>query len=202
MVIEQRRLEGKRPGAGDRQRGPDNTTLFDKMCEQHAAPLHRWLVSRGRNAAEASDLVQEAFERALRAQPPVASQDELRAWLVVVVRRLFIDSSRATIAHRWVSANFDREPAPAEDATPLWKQIDIEEAVSGIAPRLRAVVELQAAGCSQRQIAERLKIKVATVGTRLFRARQLLRRLLAGPVEENLGRGRRPRTTFAARSAR
>jgi RNA polymerase sigma-70 factor, ECF subfamily len=156
---------------------------------------------RGGSAAEAADLMQEAFERALRARPGVTTPDELRAWLQIVIQRLFIDARRSTRWRGWVSVDLDRHPAPAPETIPLWRQVEVGDALEQIAPHLRQVVELQAAGRSLREISEQLGIPIATVSTRLFRARhELRRRLVVEIVPEEPGvviapdlRGRGPR---------
>ncbi|HEY8926559.1 MAG TPA: RNA polymerase sigma factor [Polyangia bacterium] len=153
--------------------------LLAEVGERHGRALQRWTILRGGSAAEAADLMQEAFERALRTEPSVTTQEELRAWLQIVIRRLFIDGRRSTRWRGWVDADLDRHAAPAPEAMPLWRQAEVGSALKEIAPRLRVVVELQAAGRSLREISEELRIPIATVSTRLFRARHQLRRHLA-----------------------
>jgi len=161
-------------GAGERS----FRRLLAEVGERYGRFLQRWTIVRGGSAAEAADLMQEAFERALRARPRVSTHDELRAWLQIVIRRLFIDARRSTRWRGWVNVDLDRHPAPADEAIPLWRQVEVGDALKQIAPRLRQVVELQAAGRSLREISEELRIPIATVSTRLFRARHQLRRRL------------------------
>ena len=152
--------------------------LLAEVGERHGRALQRWTLVRGGSAAEAADLMQEAFERALRARPAVRTHDELRAWLQIVIRRLFIDARRSTRWRGWVNVDLARHPAPAPEAIPLWRQVEVGDALEQIAPLLRQVVELQAGGRSLREISEQLGIPVATVSTRLFRARHQLRQRL------------------------
>jgi len=159
---------------------------------------------RGGSAAEAADLLQEAFERALRARPSVTTHDELRAWLQIVIRRLFIDARRSTRWRGWVNIDLDRSPAPALEDIPFWRQVEVGDALGQIAPRLRQVVELQAAGRSLREISEQLRIPIATVSTRLFRARHQLRQRLVveiAPGELAVAARRPPKDAGVARAA-
>src|SRR4051812_46295774 len=112
--------------------------------------LRRWTMMHGGGIAEASDLVQEAFERALRARPGVTTHEELRAWLLLVIRRMFIDSRRSMWSRGWVNADLDRHPGPPPEAIPLWRQFDVGDALLEIAPHMRQVVELKVAGRSLR----------------------------------------------------
>ena len=152
--------------------------LLAEVGERHGRALQRWTIVRGGSAAEAADLMQEAFERALRTRPSVTTHDELRAWLQIVIRRLFIDGRRSTRWRGWVNVDLERHAAPAPEAIPLWRQVEVGAALTQIAPRLRQIVEMQAADRSLREISEELQIPIATVSTRLFRARHQLRRHL------------------------
>lgn len=161
--------------------------LLAEADDRHGVALRRWTMMHGGSSAEAADLVQEAFERALRTRPALTTHDELRAWLLLVIRRLFIDARRSMWWRGWASADLDHHPVPPPEVIPRWRQVDVAEALFRIAPHMREVVELKVSGRSLQQIADQLDIPIATVSTRLFRARQQLRRLLtadAGSVSD------------------
>jgi hypothetical protein len=78
----------------------------------------------------------------------------------------------------------DEIPACEPEAEPLWRRFDVESVV-GLLPllnkKLRDVFALHVEGCSVPVIAVRLRIPVAKVSARLYRARRRLRSwLLAG----------------------
>lgn len=155
------------------------------MAEQHTNALFRWVVGKCQDSAEAWDFVQGAFERALRARPRVASHKDLRAWLMVVIRNLFLDECRTPEKRCRTIQELDATEAPEVQAMPIWRQIDIET-VNELVPRLtapvREVFRLRASGCSMTWIAAHLQIPVRTVYTRLHRARKQLRGLLLAGV--------------------
>jgi RNA polymerase sigma-70 factor (ECF subfamily) len=171
--------------------------LFSGMAFRHTDLLYRWAVRRGGDPADAWDIVQDAFERALRTRPAVGNDQELRAWLCVVVRHLFVDQHRS--AHNRMRAICEVDegctPAPKE-ALPLWRQYDVADVyrlIPLLTPGLRSAYELHVAGHSLAQIADRLAIPQTTVGTRLLRARARLRGwLLAGVASGATGAADEP----------
>jgi RNA polymerase sigma-70 factor, ECF subfamily len=141
-------------------------------------------LSHVRNSDEAWDLVQDTLVRALERPPRDLVPEKLRAWLLVVMRNLAIDQARrvSPIVSALVADGVD-EPAAETDEPERarWKELDIEQLpgwVAALDPRLRTVFEQYAAGKSYRQIARHLGLPMATVGTRIFRAKRTLRKLL------------------------
>jgi RNA polymerase sigma-70 factor (ECF subfamily) len=155
--------------------------LLAQMGKRHTATLFRWAVARSESPADAWDLVQQTFVRALDRRPLVVTDDDLFAWLAVVLRHLFVDSRRSFEVRRRVPVDLDALAAPASEAVAPWRCLDMEtvrEALPALARPLRDVFELHAAGHSLADIADRLGICASTAGTRLFRARRRLRLLL------------------------
>lgn len=159
--------------------------LLRRMAERHTTALRRWAQARGSSDADVADLVQETFERALKARPPVRNDDELRAWLFVVLRNQFVNKHRALAAFMSVPCELLALAAQEPEAMPLWRQIDIEVvhgALARLSPTLRTTFELRVAGHSLREIARILGVPEPTVAVRLHRARQRLRFLVLATV--------------------
>jgi RNA polymerase sigma-70 factor, ECF subfamily len=151
------------------------------MAQRHTDLLYGWVVRRGRDPADAWDMVQDVFERALRTRPKVDNDHELRAWLLVVLRHRLVDEWRSANIRTIADCDLDAYVAPQKEPMALWRRVDIEAVyrlLPSLAPGLRATFELHAAGLSMAQISSRLAIPVGTVGTRLLRARAKLRDLL------------------------
>lgn len=135
--------------------------------------------------ADARDLVQDTFERAVRQgiRPEVHSAC---AWLTRIMNNLFIDRCRAAARHPNHEAFEDQHSNVTELESdvpePAWTQItveDIREALEQIDPVYRDVYRLHTfEHLSYAQIAEQLSIQRITVGTRLSRARKRLREVL------------------------
>ena len=156
--------------------------LFARMGENHGPVLYRWVIARTGRASDAWDFVQDAFVRALCSRPEVKDDQELRAWLMVVIRNLLIDHHRSFAARLALAEGLEKIASPSPSEEPRWASIDIGQ-VRAALPHLhqgqRDVFELHAAGWKTAEIASHLGIPVCTVCTRLFRARRRLRALLA-----------------------
>lgn len=149
-----------------------------------------------RNTSDCDDLVQDTFERALRASgaPPVNS----RAWLAAILQNLFIDRCRAVARqpiHEPLDEHHEITAHPASCAIedePPWSNTtlaDIREVLDEVEPEFRRVYEMQVfENRSYEEIAATLRIERVTVGTRLTRARRRLRALLI----RRLGQGGGP----------
>ncbi len=157
------------------------TNVFSTMAQDHELALRHLALRFSGNDADARDLVQDAFERALRKRPPVRTRTELRCWLTVVVRNLCISRWRAP-DRRSTSFGIEAIPAPAagEEECP-WETITVEvveTALPQLNATLRCVFTLHMEGVSVSGIAGALGISPAQVSVRLFRARQRMRKLL------------------------
>lgn len=137
-------------------------------------------------SADAHDLVQDTFERAVRRGIPVKVRSP-RAWLATIMHHLFLDRCRA-VARRPIPAELgnnvsgDVVQLEPEVEDPAWTQItveDIRDALDKVEPVYRDVYCMHTfEHLSHGQIAQRLSIPRLTVATRLHRARRRLREVL------------------------
>jgi len=149
--------------------------------------LMRVALGLTRNAAEASDLVQDALERALREWSRYTPGTNARAWVTAIMSRLFIDGWRRRRRRPALVALDDLDlagpPPPDGAADPApWEGVsdaDLERAVAALPEPLRHVFQLNVVHhLSYGDIGAALGIPVNTVGTRLMRARRRLRTML------------------------
>lgn len=127
---------------------------------------------------DADDLAQEVAEKLLRRPMPEAVR--IQPWLARVMRNLAIDQLRRRRLRR---EERGAEPYAHDEPEAAWWEVLSDEDVRAQVARLpgeqRLVFELFAfEGRSYVEIAARLGIPKATVGTRILRARQRLRQLL------------------------
>lgn len=173
----------------------DSDRLFEEMATVHGAALRRWARAHA-PTGDPADLIQDAFERALRKRPPVRDHDELRAWLFVVARNLMIDRMRGAESRTVFGVELDGFAAPCADEPPAWRCVDwadVRDALPSLDPRLRQVFVMFSQGMSLLQISAATGVPVATVGTRLFRARKRLKLLVEATIEQ---RGKAPPVTL------
>jgi RNA polymerase sigma-70 factor (ECF subfamily) len=158
---------------------------FERIVLPHldaAYALARWLV---RNDADASDVVQEAFLRALRYFDTYRDGDA-KSWLLKIVRHTSYSWHASNRPANAVSLEAEAEfgdsvaiPATNPEAL-LESRSDlrrVDKLIEALPARLREVIvlrELHELG--YRQIAEVTGVPIGTVMSRLYRARSLLLR--------------------------
>lgn len=165
--------------------------VHDVGFDAAVAPHEPWLRALARrltrSPADADDLLQDALERALRSWDRFEPGTNLRAWLSAIVSNLFIDRCRKRSGSVTVDLDDDlahRVAEPVPDAEPTWAALgeaEVRAVLPQVQPEFRAVFQLHLEGFGYQDIAERLGIPRATVGTRLLRARRQLKDLLAPP---------------------
>lgn len=142
-----------------------------------------------RNPAEVEDLVQDVFERALRAVDQIDLGANPRGWMVTILHNLHIDRCRQRarmLPH--VPCDEVVIAMPEDRDPPVWSAMttdDIRRAAALLPEELREVyVRFALDGRSYVEIARALGIPKATVGTRLSRARARLKQLLTARLGE------------------
>jgi RNA polymerase sigma-70 factor (ECF subfamily) len=159
-------------------------TLDPTSLSQHIDRLYRaaWALCGAREDAE--DLVQETFARVL-SRPRVLHGDDDLYYLMRVLRNTFL-TSRRTAGRRPVTVS-TLEDVVAADPQPMGqpeRALEMQEVYATIAElpedfRL-ALVAVDVVGLSYREAARALRVREATITTRLFRARkQVAGRLVA-----------------------
>jgi RNA polymerase sigma-70 factor (ECF subfamily) len=140
-----------------------------------------WALCGSREDAE--DLVQETFARVL-ARPRVLSGGDELYYLMRVLRNTFF-TSRRTASRRPVTVA-TLEDVSVADSRPLGQPeqaLEMREVYATIASlpedRRLALVAVDVLGLSYREAARALRVREATITTRLFRARQQVAKQLA-----------------------
>jgi RNA polymerase sigma-70 factor (ECF subfamily) len=158
-----------------------DASALDELIDRWHEPL--WRYARrvtGRDDA-ASDAVQDAWVRILRALPGLRAPARLVPWLFGITRRVLMDRLRAQYAapspievDDAVHAAAAAEPGPDD----LHLQLDaMERALEKLPVVERDVLVLfYLQDLSLADIADILSVPVGTVKSRLFRARHMLRK--------------------------
>jgi RNA polymerase sigma-70 factor (ECF subfamily) len=150
-------------------------------------------------SADARDLVQDTFERAMRQGIPPDLRNPC-AWLTTIMHHLFIDRCRAVArqpVHEPLQDAHDHlMPPRVVDDEPAWNRLtlaDVRAALPKLETKYREVYEMHTfEGRSYEDISTVLKIDRVTVGTRLTRARKKLREVLSvGLNGENRGESKK-----------
>jgi RNA polymerase sigma-70 factor, ECF subfamily len=156
--------------------------LDPQALVRHVDTLHRaaWALCGSREDAE--DLVQELCARVLAKPRRLQGDDEL-AYLMRALRNTFLTTRRA--AARRPRADVDLElvaaPDPRADRRPeeAAETHEVFDAIAALGEDFRlALVAVDIAGLSYEEAGRVLGARDATIGTRVFRAREQVARAL------------------------
>jgi RNA polymerase sigma-70 factor, ECF subfamily len=142
----------------------------------HIDRLFRAAWSLTGSREEAEDLVQETFARVLRKPRLLRSEDDL-GYLLRVLRNTYF-SSRRTAARRPQTTPLPEDAAMLEDRTSVRPEARLEAselyaAIAALPDGFRDVlIAVDVLGLSYREAARALRLREATVTSRLHRARQ------------------------------
>jgi RNA polymerase sigma-70 factor (ECF subfamily) len=160
---------------------------FQRDALEHLNALYNFAMYLTRNPPEADDLVQETYLRAFRFSHRFQPGTHLRAWLFQILRNTFLTFYRLR----------EREAAVAEDGVPDWDvpmfhdapeenphaveaHTDLERALRRLPEEFRTVLLLaEVEGLPLEDVARVMACPVGTVKSRIFRAKERLRALLA-----------------------
>jgi RNA polymerase sigma-70 factor (ECF subfamily) len=165
--------------------------LDPESLSKHVDRLYRaaWGLCGSREDAE--DLVQETFARVLSRQRVLHGDDELY-YLMRVLRNTFL-TSRRTASRRPVTVA-TLEDVVTADPKPLGRPeqaLEIQELYATIAELPEdfrmALVAIDVLGLSYREAARALRVREATITTRLFRARKQVAQRIGEEQEPGQG---------------
>lgn len=144
-----------------------------RLVETYSPMLLRLAATRLSSPTDAEDAVQEVFLRLLTAQPVFRDAGHEKAWLIRTTLQRACDIRRSAA----------RRNLPLEEAVlsaaPEAEEGDLLAAVRALPDKYCAVIHLYYyEGYSIQEIANLLGVPAPTVGTRLARGRERLRRLL------------------------
>ena len=153
----------------------------------HVDRLYRaaWGLCGSREDAE--DLVQETFALVLRKPRFLRSEDDI-GYLLRVLRNTFF-SQRRSAARRPQTTPIPDDLSCMEDRSAVQPEARVDSAelyaaISGLPDDFRdALIAIDLVGLSYREAARTLRIREATITTRLHRARQRVARWIAAQEE-------------------
>jgi RNA polymerase sigma-70 factor (ECF subfamily) len=165
----------------------DRERWFAGLCEELRPELFRFAFWLARDRQVAEDVVQEALLRAWRSRNTLGSQDSAKQWLLTIVRR---EHARLYERKRLKTVQVDElvdEESPELAVAEEREVLDMRRAIMRLEDDYREPLVRQVLmGQTTQEIASQLGLTQGAVLTRLFRARQKLRRELglAAGVDE------------------
>lgn len=162
---------------------------FGEIIDLYANDLYKLAYSLTGNFADVEDVVQETFIGAFKGLRRFEGRSALKTWLVSILVRQVARHRRYRRVRRTFSLHRTEEDSAFSlgklQAGAVWHdpdiKLDLHTMLNTLSSEHRAVVVLrELEGMSYREMAEALKVPVGTVESRLFRARDEIRRRFRG----------------------
>lgn len=161
--------------------------FFEKLVLAYEKDLYRYAYWLCKQPTVAEDLVQETFVRAWKAIENLKDEKAAKAWLITILRR---ENARLYEKVQPILLELDESlvaEGEANEPLPLLEKAQLQNFIMQLPNDYREPMILQIMwGFSGEEIATQLNLKLATVNTRLFRARQKLKEMmLEQPASNN-----------------
>ena len=148
---------------------------LEQAMEAHGKRIFAAAYSLLKNREDAEDTVQDTFLRYYTCRKQFDSEEHLRAWLLRVAINRARDLLKAASRQRSVPLELE----PGIEAFPSDESRELFRAVTALPEPYRIVIHLHYyEDYPVREIARVLRLPQATVKTRLFRGRELLKKAL------------------------
>ncbi|MDG6773725.1 sigma-70 family RNA polymerase sigma factor [Thiomicrorhabdus sp. ZW0627] len=155
--------------------------FFEQLVSAYSNDLYRYAYWLCKQPTVAEDLVQETFSRAWKSLDKLHDEKAAKAWLITILRhenaRMYekFQPQLVEIEESLASDDGSNEPSLSLE------QHQLHQAIMELPVEYKEPLILQILwGFSGEEISEQLDLKLATVNTRLFRARHQLKEILNG----------------------
>jgi len=167
-----------------------DTGTFEELAMPLFVRLYNFACWLTQNRAEAEDLVQETFMKALKGFSSFRQGTNFRAWIYRILRNTFLTSQAGLKASVSLDAEDDAPPEPSTTETPesvLLARIEsetIQSALKELPVNYREIILLcDLEEMSYQEISLAIGIPIGTVMSRLSRARKAMRTLLGAKLQ-------------------
>jgi len=173
-------------------------TTFHDEALSYLDGLYGMAMRLTRNRADAEDLVQETFLKAIRAQRQFQPGTNMKAWLFTILHNTFLNTRRqagrapTTVDSEMVERAAADVAASVETPEQLLMRAsldaDLQEALDLMPDAFRQAVWLRdVEEFSYAEIAKMLKVPIGTVMSRISRGRRLLHAHLTSKGDRSVG---------------
>ena len=173
---------------------------FGTLVDEYKGKIYNYVSRMLHDPTEAEDVAQEVFIRAYENLMGFRGAASFQTWLYRIASNLAIDAVRTRNRHDIGAFSLDTPratddgelerdlPTPERGPDSRIESAELQqivaEAITELSPKLRSVIALyDIEGLSYREIADILGCPVGTVKSRLFNARNQLRRILADRID-------------------
>jgi len=155
---------------------------FSQSIQKHDSPLTAYAYSLTRDYNNAHDLLQETYYRAIANREKFSDGTNLKAWLLTIMRNIFINDYRRRVKHSTVLDKTDNlylinssQEFASNEAEDSFVMQDLQAAIKTLAPEYRVPFLKHFQGYKYQEIADELRLPLGTVKSRIFFARKQLK---------------------------
>jgi RNA polymerase sigma-70 factor (ECF subfamily) len=131
--------------------------------------------------ADARDLVQETFLKALLSRDKFIDTGYLKAWTITIMRNTFINNYRHNVLHNTHCNHTDEsffinktKSTGSDNPDSVYSVMEITKCIEQLNNKFRVPFKMYIEGYKYQEIADTIKLKIGTVKSRIFLARKLL----------------------------
>jgi RNA polymerase sigma-70 factor (ECF subfamily) len=164
----------------------------DAIDIEHLNGLYSYALTLSRNHADAEDLVQETYLRAIQAKDRLRADSNIKAWLFTILRNIWLNQLRKRRSGPQIVETMEDSPAKevvetSRDSYDIYvsnlERAQVRAAIEKLPIEFREIILLREyEELSYQEIASVLDCPAGTVMSRLGRARAKLRVLLSAKL--------------------
>ena len=162
-----------------------STTDFNQQLSSLSGPLHTFAYKLTKNSEEAKDLYQETAFRAISNVDKFIPGTNLKAWLLTIMKNIFINNYRKNIKTRTIIDSTENlyyinsgTASIRNDAESNIMMNELNTMVDSLDESLRVPFEMHYLGHKYQEIADTLSLPLGTVKSRIFFARKELKEMI------------------------
>ena len=162
-----------------------STSDFNHQLSSLSGPLHTFAYKLTKNSEEAKDLYQETAFRAISNVDKFIPGTNLKAWLLTIMKNIFIDNYRKNVKTRTIIDSTENlyyiNSGAASISNSAESNIMMDELstmVENLDESLRVPFEMHYLGHKYQEIADTLHLPLGTVKSRIFFARKELKDMI------------------------
>jgi RNA polymerase sigma-70 factor (ECF subfamily) len=156
--------------------------VFQSQFDQLTRVLQGFAYNLTKNREEAKDLYQETAFRALSNRDKFTPGTNLKAWLLTIMKNIFINNYRKKVKSNTIIDSTDNQflinsgrNTIENDAESQILIDEITEMISNLDDSLKVPFEMHRLGYKYQEIADKLRLPLGTVKSRIFFARKELK---------------------------
>jgi len=162
-----------------------STTDFNQQLASLSGPLHTFAYKLTKNSEEAKDLYQETAFRAISNVDKFIPGTNLKAWLLTIMKNIFINNYRKAVKTRTIIDSTDNlyyinsgSASIHNHAESNIMMDELSKMVESLDDSLRIPFEMHYVGHKYQEIADTLDLPLGTVKSRIFFARKELKSMI------------------------